>query len=278
MIILRSTEDEGVRLKAVMELLRLLGEGFGPEEVPSYLGAERDRLIKRVTGCPDAYAEVKCFANERALELLPDLEEMVEEARPEDRLRTAMKISCIGNVIEYDVPGHSSDIDEALERLNEGFCIDDTEEFKRVAAPGSEVLLLADNAGEIALDRLVVRELRRMGCRVTVAVKGGPSLNDALIEDSEQVGMNAEADEVITTGTDAIGVRLEECSEEFRVRFHGADGIVAKGMANWETLTEVPAPCPILYVFMTKCGPVAESVGAPLNRCVAKLVPRGWRL
>jgi len=278
MIILRSTEDEGVRLKAVTELLRLLGEGFGPEEVPSYLGAERDRLIKRVTGCPDAYAEVKCFANERALELLPDLEEMVEEARPEDRLRTAMKISCIGNVIEYDVPGHSSDIDEALERLDEGFCIDDTEEFKRVAAPGSEVLLLADNAGEIALDRLVVRELRRMGCRVTVAVKGGPSLNDALIEDSEQVGMNAEADEVITTGTDAIGVRLEECSEEFRVRFHGADGIVAKGMANWETLTEVPAPCPILYVFMTKCEPVAESVGAPLNRCVAKLVPRGWRL
>jgi uncharacterized protein with ATP-grasp and redox domains len=90
--------------------------------------------------------------------------------------------------------------------------------------------------------------------------------------------MNAEADEVITTGTDAIGVRLEECSEEFRDRFHGADAIVAKGMANWETLTEVPAPCPILYVFMTKCGPVAESLGAPLNRCVAKLVPRGWRL
>jgi hypothetical protein len=277
MIILRSTEDEEVRLEAVAELLRLLGEGFRPDAVPSYLGAERDRLIKRVTGCPDAYAEVKRFANERALELLPGLEGMVEEARPEDRLRTAMKISCIGNVIEYDVPGHSSDIDEALERLDEGFCIDDIEAFKRVAAPGSEVLLLADNAGEIALDRLVVRELRRMGCRVTVAVKGGPSLNDALIEDAEQVGMNAEADEVITTGTDAIGIRLEECSEEFRDRFHGADAIFAKGMANWETLTEVPAPCPILYVFMTKCGPVAESVGAPLNRCVAKLVPRGWR-
>ena len=275
---MRSTEDEGVRLEAVAELLRLLGESFGPEVVPSYLGTERDRLIKMVTGCPDAYAEVKRFANEKALKLLPRLEEMVEEARPEDRLKTAMKISCMGNVIEYDVPEHSSDIDEALGRFGEGFCVDDVEEFKRVVAPGSEVLLLADNAGEIVLDKLVVRELRRMGCRVTVAVKGGPSLNDALIEDAEQVGMNAEADEVITTGTDAIGVRLEECSEEFRDRFYGADAIVAKGMANWETLTEVPAPCPILYVFMTKCGPVAESVGAPLNRCVAKLVPRGWRL
>ena len=275
---MRSTEDEGVRFEAVAELLRLLGESFGPEVVPSYLGTERDRLIKMVTGCPDAYAEVKRFANEKALKLLPRLEEMVEEARPEDRLKTAMKISCMGNVIEYDVPGHSSDIDEALGRFGEGFCVDDVEEFKRVVAPSSEVLLLADNAGEIVLDRLVVRELRRMGCRVAVAVKGGPSLNDALMGDAEEVGMTEEADEVITTGTDAIGVRLEECSEEFRDRFYGADAIVAKGMANWETLTEVPAPCPILYVFMTKCGPVAESVGAPLNRCVAKLVPRGWRL
>ena len=275
---MRSTENEGVRFEAVAELLRLLGESFGPEVVPSYLGTERDRLIKRATGCPDAYAEAKRLANEMAFELLPGLEGMVEEARPEDRLKTAMKISCIGNVIEYDVPGHSSDIDEALERLDEGFCIDDVEEFKRVVAPGSEVLLLADNAGEIVLDRLVVRELRRMGCRVAVAVKGGPSLNDALMGDAEEVGMTEEADEVITTGTDAIGVRLEECSEEFRGRFYEADAIVAKGMANWETLTEVSAPCPILYVFMTKCGPVAESVGAPLNRCVAKLVPRGWRL
>ncbi len=278
MIIQRSTEDEEVRLKAVAELLKLLGGSFCAEAVPSYLGTERDRLVKRVTGHPDAYAEVKRFANERALELLPRLEKMVEKARPEERLRTAMRISCIGNVIEYDVPGHSSDIDEALERLGEDFCIDDVEEFKRVAEPGSEVLLLSDNAGEIALDRLAVRELRRMGCRVTVAVKGGPSLNDALMGDAEEVGMTEEADEVITTGTDAIGVRLEECSEEFRSRFHGADAIVAKGMANWETLTEVPAPCPILYVFMTKCGPVAKSVDAPLNRCVAKLVPRGWRL
>ena len=44
MIIQRSTEDERVRLKVVTELLRLLGEGFGPDAVPSYLGAERDRL------------------------------------------------------------------------------------------------------------------------------------------------------------------------------------------------------------------------------------------
>jgi len=277
-IIQRSTEDEERRMEAMTELLRMLGEGFDEDAVPSYLGADRDRIIKRATGCPDAYAEMKRAANEKALGLLPRLEAVVEVAEPGDRFRTACKIACIGNVIEYDVPGHSSDIEEALESLGEEFYVDDTDTFLEAAEPSSRVLYLTDNAGEIALDRLVVRELRGRGCAVTVAVKGGPTLNDALMADAEEVGMTGEANEVITTGTDAIGIRLEESSEEFLEKFHGADAVIAKGMANWETLTEVPAPAPLLYLFRTKCEPVAESVGAPLYRCIAKLAPRGWRL
>jgi uncharacterized protein with ATP-grasp and redox domains len=90
--------------------------------------------------------------------------------------------------------------------------------------------------------------------------------------------MTREADEVITTGTDAIGVNLAETSGEFNKEFYGAGLIVAKGMANWETLTEVPAPCPLLYLFRTKCEPVARTAGAPMNVNVAKLAPKGWKL
>ena len=95
---------------------------------------------------------------------------------------------------------------------------------------------------------------------------------------AEAVGMTEEADEVITTGADAIGVNLEETSEEFNEHFYGADIIIAKGMANWETPTEVPAPCPLMYVFRTKCDPVARAVGAPRDVNIAKLVPKGWKL
>ena len=98
------------------------------------------------------------------------------------------------------------------------------------------------------------------------------------MEDAVAVGMTEEADAVITTGTDAIGVKLDESSEEFLDAFNGADVVLSKGMANWETLTEVPAPCPLLYLFRTKCEPVARSVGVPVDKCVAKLVPEGWRL
>ena len=278
-LILRSTEDEVVRLEAVRRLLVLLGEDFGPDAVPSVVGSERDRIIHRVTGCPDPYVDMKREANERALEVLPLMEALVEAQRAEGGLRTACMIACVGNVIEYDVPGHSPDFDEALSSIgNEDFYIDDIDGFRELLGPGAGVLYLTDNAGEIAFDRLVIGELRGSGCRVTVAVKGGPSLNDALMEDAEAVGMADVADGVITTGTDAVGINLSESSDEFIAAYEGADVILAKGMANWETLTEYPAPCPTLFLFRTKCEPVARTVGAPLQRNIAKLVPEGWRL
>ena len=277
--ILRSTDDEAVRREAIGALLHLIADMYGDEAVPSIIGAERDRLLHRITGCPDPYAELKKQANRAALEILPSLEALVAAHPDAERLRKAALIACLGNVIEYDVPGHSADVDGVLENIgDERFTIDDLDPFKELLSPGVNLLYLTDNAGEIAFDRLLVRELRRLGCRVTVAVKGGPSLNDALLEDAEAVGMVGEADLVITTGADAVGVNLSGVSREFLDAYRSADVILSKGMANWETLTEYEAPCPTLVLFRAKCEPVAAAVGVPLRENVAKLVPLGWSL
>ncbi len=273
-----STEDEETRRKTMQELLKLIGDQFNADAVPSIIGAERGRLIARVTGCEDPYLEQKREANEQALAILPGLKKMVMETSPEDRLRKACLISCLGNVVDYDVPGNDSDLGEAMKLLNEGLYIDDTDELKSLIKKGTKLLFFTDNSGEIALDTLVVEELRRLGCSVTVAVKGGPSLNDALMEDAEMVGMQEIADEVITTGIDAIGIRVDESPDWFLKLFYSADIIVAKGMANWETLTEISAPCPLMYLFRTKCEPVAKTVGAPEKKNIAFLVEKGWKL
>jgi len=277
--ILRSTDDEALRKEAIGALLHLIADMYGDDAVPSIIGAERDRLLHRITGCPDPYVELKKQANQAALEVLPRFEVLVAAHPDAEKLRKAALIACLGNVIEYDVPGHSAEVDVVLENLeNERFTIDDIDPFKELLGPDVTLLYLTDNAGEIAFDRLLVRELRRLGCRVTVAVKGGPSLNDALMEDAEAVGMVGEADHVITTGTDAVGVNLSEVSREFLDVYRSADVILAKGMANWETLTEYEVPCPTLFLFRAKCEPVAAAVGVPLKENVAKLVPRGWSL
>jgi uncharacterized protein with ATP-grasp and redox domains len=277
-IIQRSTNDEKKRVEAMTGLLQMLGERYEPNAVPSFIGAERCRVIKDSTGCDDPYADLKAKSNTLAVEILPQMADYVNKQPEAKHLYAALKVACIGNVIEFDVPGHSADIKEALKGLEEGFYIDDTEKLKKLLKPGKKILILADNAGEIAFDRLVVRELQRIGCIITVAVKAGPSLNDALMEDAEAVGMTEEADNVITTGADSIGINLAETSEEFNTHFYDSDVIIAKGMANWETLTEVPAPCPLMYVLRTKCEPVARTLDAPLNVNIAKLVTKGWKL
>jgi uncharacterized protein with ATP-grasp and redox domains len=277
--ILRSTDIEAVRKEAIGTLLHLIADMYGDEAVPSIIGAERDRLVHKVTGCPDPYAELKTQANQAALEIFPTFEALVAAQPKGERLRKVALLACLGNIIEYDVPGHSADVDEVLENIeDEKFTIDDLDLFEELLGPDVDLLYLTDNAGEIAFDRLVVRELRGLGCQVIVAVKGGPSLNDALMEDAEAVGMIGDADLVITTGTDAVGVNLSEVSQEFLEAYRSSDVILSKGMANWETLTEYEAPCPTLFLFRAKCEPVAAAVGVPLRENVAKLVPWGWSL
>lgn len=277
-IIERSTEDEIKRLAAMEGLFRLMDEKFNSEAVPGFIGVERCRILRQITCCDDPYAELKKESNLKALEILPKMEQYIKNQPKHERFRAALKVACIGNVTEFDVPDHSSDIEEALKDLDEGFFIDDSDKLEKLLVSGTKILYLTDNAGEIVFDKLVVRELKNRGCLTTVAVKGGPSLNDALMDDASAVGMLDEAYSVITTGTDAIGINLDETSTEFNENFFSTDIIIAKGMANWETLTEVNAPCQIIYVFRTKCLPVAKTVGAPLNVNIAKLVDKGWKL
>jgi len=270
-----STDDEETRREAMIALLQLMGE----ETVPSVLGAERGRLIARITGCTDPYKERKVLENQGALEILPGLEKILAETPDPEKLRTAAKIACLGNVIDYDVPGNNADLSDALKFLEVPLYIDDTDKLKALIKKGTNLLFLTDNAGEVALDTLLVKELRRLGAHVTVAVKDGPpSLNDALMEDALMVGMDKAADKLITTGAKAIGVRLDESPQWFIDIYNGADVIVAKGMANWETMTETPAPASTIYLYRTKCEPVAKAVGAPEGESIAFLVEKGWKL
>jgi len=120
---------------------------------------------------------------------------------------------------------------------------------------------------------LLVEQLKNMGLTVTAAVKGGPIINDALLEDAEVSGMNKIADKVITTGADVVGLALKEVSAEFLTAYDSVDLVFAKGMGYAETLTEYKLKRPHALLFRTKCNPVANSFGVAREKNVAKLMP-----
>jgi uncharacterized protein with ATP-grasp and redox domains len=93
------------------------------------------------------------------------------------------------------------------------------------------------------------------------------------MDDVPQSNMDKLADEVITTGTDAVGLQKKEVSPEFLKVYEAAELVFAKGMGYAETLTEYKLTKPHLLLFRTKCVPVANYFCVPRDKNVAKLMP-----
>ena len=272
-----ATTNPALRYRAMCDLLRLLTKEFRPTAVAADLGTQRDRVIRRVTGSADPYKRSKRISNVKALKLLPYARKIVEEGyAQEDRFKRACLVAMVGNLIEFDIPGHKasfSSLKKSFREASKDLVINDTNRAYELAKKAHNVLYLADNAGEIVFDTLLVEQLKNMGITVTVAVKGGPVINDATLDDAEASGMTKIADWVITTGTDAVGFAAKEVSQEFLKAYESADLVIAKGMGYAETLTEYKLKKPHLLLLRTKCEPVANYFAAPRDKNIAKLMP-----
>ena len=276
MEILEATNDRSLQFEAISALTRLLSREFKPTAVSAKLGTKRDRLIKKVTGNPDPYEKKKRLSNKQALELLPQAKRLVASASsPESKFRRACLCAVVGNIIEFDIPQHEfkfEDLGKLIQQAENDLAVDEIAQMYDIAKRAKNILYLTDNAGEIAFDTLLVRELKNLGAHVSVAVKGKPILNDATVQDAETVSMHEVADELISNGTDTVGLILSECSKHFLSRYKTVDLVVAKGMGYAETLTEIKLKTPHAVLLRTKCQPVANSFGVSKGKNVVKLM------
>lgn len=234
-------------------------------------------MIKELTGNNDPYSRTKKAANEKALKLLPHAKKIVEEGyTQQERFKKACLCAIVGNIMEFDIPGHNftlNNLATCIREASKDLFIDDIDRAYEITKNAESVLYLADNAGEIVFDTLLVTQLKNMGLKVTFAVKGGSVINDATMDDVAISGMDALADNVITTGTDAVGLLKKEVSPEFLKFYDAAELVFAKGMGYAETLTEYKLTKPHLLLFRTKCVPVANYFCAPRDKNIAKLMP-----
>jgi len=271
-----ATNDKSLQFKTLSAILSFLAEEFKPTANPAYLGTKRDRLIREITGDPDPYKQKKQLSNQKALEVLPVAQSIVsKETSPELRFRKACLSAIVGNIMEFDLPDNPftfADLEKLIQDAEIDLAIDEIAQIFNMAKNSKSVLYLTDNAGEIVLDTLLVQELKNLGVHVTVAVKAGPILNDATLEDARIVGMDKVADVVMSTGSDSVGLFPEECSKEFLAIYNSVDFVVAKGLGHAETLTELELPVPYALLLRSKCCTVANHFGVDIGKNIAKLL------
>jgi len=272
-----ATTNPALRFRAIKEIIKLLNREFRPTVVPADIGTKRDRLIKQLTGNNDPYKRNKKMSNEKAMKLLPYARKIVEASyTQQERFKKACLCAIVGNIMEFDIPGHKFSYKTLTKNFREAakdLVVDDVDRAYELAKKARSVLYLADNAGEIVFDTLLVEQLKNMGLKVMYVVKGGPVINDATVEDVEPSGMNKLADNILTTGTDAVGLLRKEVSPEFLKVYDAAELVFAKGMGYAETLTEYKLTKPHFLLLRTKCNPVANYFCVPRNKNIAKLMP-----
>ncbi len=267
-----SGADEQQQMAVLREVLAHLAQ-VEPTMDPSRVAEPMYETIVRITGKADPYAAAKKEANTLANELLGAVRDRVTQSH--DPLAKALQAAAAGCVIDAGV-SHQTRIRRELKRLLEAtMAINDTALLRNFLKRGARVLYVLDNAGEIVLDALVVDRLQRFGLSgVTVAVKSGPIVNDATLEDARAAGL-PKICTVIETGAACLGVDWSRVSAEFRDAFRTADAVIAKGHAHFETLHDDPHPG-LFFLLYAKCAPVARSLRCPVGSMVFAHAPR-WR-
>ncbi len=260
-----ATDDEQIHEQVVREVLRLTAD-LDMSQSPPAIGQQIHRLIRKLIGNNDPYHELKQRFDRLALRMCAELEGCIKTS--EDPLETAVRLAIAGNIIDLGVK--TSITESEIEKVIRGCLAADfdsrqIENFRNTVNQAERILYLADNAGEIVFDRLLIEQLPYE--KVTVVVKGSPVINDATMEDAETAGLT-ELVEVIDNGSDAPGTILETCSQTFRERFEDADLIIAKGQGNYETLSD--ADKNIFFILKAKCPVIAGNLGCEVGEMILR--------
>ncbi len=251
---------EAIRLDYMQQALAILADAPHTASAP-VIAWEISRARQAFFGPDMGYAALKRRFNQ----LMLGCEEAVQARirRAADPLFSAMRFALAGNYIDF---GALDNVDEAellkmLENaddipLDPALC----EELRSRLASAQRLVYLTDNCGEVVLDKLFLKEIRRQypQLSVTILVRGEPVLNDATLEDARQVGL-FQAGRVIGSGNGVAGTCLEMLSEEAAQAVNEADLILAKGQGNFETLRGCGKN--IYYLFLCKCEMFARRFG-----------------
>jgi len=258
-----ATDDRDLQEVILDRVLEVARQVDLNEPAPA-AGQAIHRVVRELSGNPDPYRQAKQRANQAALALYPKLKAMVEHSP--QRFETAVRVAIAGNTIDMAAFSELGlqEMEAAVQHALDASL--DTElvgELRQCLAEAQHILYLADNAGEIAFDRVLIEELP--GERTIAAVRGSAVLNDVTLTDAEEVGLT-DVVKVVGNGSDAPATLLRDCSAEFRRLFEEADVIIAKGMGNYETLNDRDGN--VFFLFRAKCPSIAEDAGVPLGSLV----------
>ncbi len=257
--IISKKDDDAIRaLKNVTKVLSEIDYNVAPPLISEFVYGS----ITKTLDHEDPYNEIKKKYNKIAMNYLDDLEQYIEESA--DKLQAAINISVAGNIIDFGSQIEKFSIKETIQKaINEGFLINDINDFKNKISKAKTLLFLADNAGEIVFDKLMLQTIKSLypNLKIYIALRGKPIINDVTKNDIEGLGLE-DIGEIIESTKPTPGFWPDYCEETCRNVYENADIIISKGQGNFETLSEFDDER-VFFLFIIKCSVVEKYLSKP---------------
>lgn len=211
----------------------------------------------------DPYKEIKDKENNEAKLLFNSLtKELDKDLNYFDVL---INLSICGNIIDYGVYESIDLKSYILNILDIAYFKNDVELFKKDIDSSTNILYIADNAGEIIFDIELIKYLNKLGKNISLAVRAKPVINDISIDDIADLEIPSYVT-IVNSGCNTPGVILKNASNEFKELFYTCDLVISKGQGNFETLYFLDKkPNKLFFLFMIKCKVIADLLNTKIN-------------
>lgn len=250
---IRKFPDMDKKTEYMKKVMSILSSAEEQDCSPS-LSVEIKKLYSEFWNCPaEDYTEIKKEFNQLMLNVEASVEEKIRTSA--DPLETALLYARIGNYIDFAALENLSQetMLKLLENENqEPLSQTEYANFQTDLSTAKTLVYLTDNCGEIVLDKLAVKILKEKypQLNITVIVRGYPVVNDATMEDAEEIGLT-DIVKVTGNGSNVGGTWFPGLSNEARTLLEQADVILAKGQGNFETMNDCGLN--VYYLFLCKC-------------------------
>lgn len=256
------------------DVFKFLGEIDFNKTNPEVIG-ETFKMVKKHIGNEDPYLNIRRYYNRLFLEMEKEFEDKISASN--SPIETAIKYAILGNIIDFN-PIHTTKMEDVMTYFNEvdhrELIINNVAELIDELKRGKTLLYLGDNCGEICLDKILVKQIKALNPRLDIyfGTRGAAVVNDSIEEDAYAVGIDKYAN-VVSNGDYSLGTVLERASDKFKEIYKKADVVIAKGQANYESLSEEKDKS-IYFMLMTKCEVIASDIGVAqksmicMRRCV----------
>lgn len=232
---------------------RLFTESATPPGIANVLLSH----IRKKTGVFDPYATIKYREYKEAVQAIKVLEKSCGNT-----LEDLVRLSALGNSTDFFTGGTFNEksflFDGAMDKIRDAVYIYE-----------NEILMLGDNMGDFIFDIPLVRFLEKEGKTVFYAAKERPVQNDLSMEDVVKLDLVSMHGRILSTGKADVGLTGHDMSGEIERLWKGGGPVIAKGMGNFESISEFDGERQVVYIMKVKCPAVARALNREVGTYIA---------